>query len=85
MDPWIRWRFGERICVVCGESPVESVEFPSPMMYEHGWAGEGPPWQVPVCGRFMHLRLALWPIRTQLALTDEHRDTLNGTPPRVYS
>jgi hypothetical protein len=84
LDAWIRWRFGERICVVCGAPPVESIEFPSPFFYELGWAGDGPTWWVPVCGRLLHRMSALWPVRTQIALADEHRATMEGQPPRTY-
>jgi hypothetical protein len=82
LPAWMRWRFGERVCVICGESPTDSVSFPPEMWAVLGLAHSGPSWLVPTCT--MHRRAATWPVRTALALADEHRAVMEGLPERVH-
>jgi hypothetical protein len=81
LSAWVRWRYGERVCVVCGEAPDGSVAFPPESWVAINLAAHGEPWLVPVCGR--HHQRSLWPVRVALELADEHRAVLRGDPPRT--
>lgn len=68
---WLRWRRGDRVCVVCTAPPSASVPCPPPWLPPIGLASSADPWLVPVCPG--HADIALWPGPTLLALCDEHR------------
>jgi excisionase family DNA binding protein len=71
--PWMRWRRGERVCVVCGGSPSTSVDCPPPWLPPFNLASGAPAWKVPACER--HARPSAWPMKTLLAICDEHGAT----------
>jgi hypothetical protein len=76
MAPWMRWRFGERVCVVCGDPPAGSIDFPPPWLTRHELHPRGLLWEVPVCLR--HRRTTTWPVRVVLALEDEQASVSIG-------
>lgn len=76
---WMRWRYGERVCAVCGGDPVESISFPREYLVTAGLAHGADPWLVPVCGR--HRRSSCWPTGVSLAMLDAHRDVSEGRAP----
>jgi hypothetical protein len=71
------WRFGERICVVCGAPPCGSVDVP-PAYWPEPFVLV---WRVPVCRA--HLVFSHWPIRVQLMAVDEVAAVASSPPEHV--
>lgn len=82
VEPWARWRFGERVCVRCGDAPTSSLTFPYQGLVDIGLALDGNPWQVPVCDS--HGNPRLWPIRLIVAMLREHEAVTRGRAPLTH-